>query len=127
VIGELPLLPSLVAVMMTTPSFFPFTRPVGVTIAILLALVVHVTRRPVSTFPSASLVVAVNCKVCPSCIVAVGGETTTKATAAGSSGAVPAAVTVRVDVPVFVSLVAVIVAVPAETPVTTPAGETVAT
>jgi hypothetical protein len=122
VIVALPLLPSLVAVMVTTPSFFGFTTPDWVTIAMLLALVSHRMGRPVRTLPAASFGVAVNVMVLPFGIVAVGGVTATLATGAGAGGAV----TVTLAVPVLPSLVAVIVAVPAETPVTTPVDDTVA-
>jgi len=73
----------------------------------------------VSTLPLASSVVAVNCTVCPTCMLAEAGLTTTEAT--GTE------VTVIAAVPLFPSLVAVIVADPAATPLTSPFAETVAT
>ena len=79
----------------------------------------HVTVLPVSTFPSASFMVAVNCVV-PR-INALEGDGATVTVETGTS------VTVTAEVPVFPSLVAVIVVVPGRSPVTSPAGETLAT
>ena len=108
-----PVLPSLVAVIVALPGATPVTTPVeGETVAIFVALELHVTVRPVSTFPAASLIVAVYVVVWPTGTLAVDGVTVTVAT--GTS------VTVTVAVPLFPSLVAVIVAVPAADPVTTP-------
>jgi hypothetical protein len=53
-----PVLPSLVAVIVAVPPATPVTTPDEETVAILVALELHVTVRPVSTFPAASFVVA---------------------------------------------------------------------
>ncbi len=122
VIAAVPVCPSLVAVMVTgPPAVTPVTSPVDETVAMAALLVVHVTVRPVSTFPAASVVVAVNCTVAPTFTVAVPGLTDTDVTGAA------VAVTVIAAVPLCPSLVAVIVAVPAVTPVTSPVPDTVAT
>jgi len=121
VIAAVPLCPSLVAVIVTgPPAVTPVTSPVDETVATAALLVVHVTVRPVSTFPAASCVVAVSCTVAPTATAAGVGVTVTDATGAG-------AVTVIAAVPLCPSLVAVIVAVPAVTPVTSPVPDTVAT
>ncbi len=123
VIAAVPVCPSLVAVMVTgPPAVTPVTSPVDETVAMAALLVVHVTVRPVSTFPAASVVVAVNCTVAPTFTVAVPGLTDTDVTGAA------VAVTVIAAVPLCPSLVAVIVTgPPAVTPVTSPVDETVAT
>src|SRR5580704_3387458 len=62
-----PLVPPLVAVIVTVPlSFAPVgeTRPVFETVAIAVLLDDHVTVRPVSVAPLASVSVAVSCCVC---------------------------------------------------------------
>src|SRR5436309_12826864 len=83
VIAAVPVCPSLVAVMVTgPPAVTPVTSPVDETVAMAASLVVHVTVRPVSTFPAASVVVAVNCTVAPTSTVAVPGLTDTDATGA---------------------------------------------
>jgi len=115
---EMPLLPSLVAVIVASPAETPVTTPVVETVAMALLLVDHVTVRPVSTLPLPSLVVAVSVVVWPTTTDAVGGATVTVATGTG--------VTVTEEVPVFPSLAAVIVTVPVEPPVTTPVVDTVA-
>src|SRR6059058_1230702 len=95
-----PVLPSLVAVTVAVPALTP------------------ATRRPVSTFPAASFVVAASCTVLLTATLADAGVTVTDATGA---------VTVMAADPVLPSLVAVTVAVPALTPVTSPVADTVAT
>jgi hypothetical protein len=116
---ELPLLPSLVAVIVAEPGATPVTTPVVETVAMAVLLDDHATARSVTTTPFASLTVAVSVVVWPTVTVAVGGDTVTLPTGDG--------VTVIADVPLFVSLVAVIVAIPPLTPVTTPAVFTIAT
>src|SRR5205807_9474165 len=49
------LCPSLVAVIVAVPAASPVTKPLAVTVASTALLVVHVTVRPASTFPAASL------------------------------------------------------------------------
>ena len=55
-----PLLPSLVAVIVAVPAPTPVTTPLDETVAMDVLLDVQVIVRPVSTFPLASLVVAVS-------------------------------------------------------------------
>src|SRR5712691_8787020 len=110
--ADVPLLPSLVAVIVADPAAWPATSPPLFTVAIDVLLLTHVTTRPVSVLPAASLVTAESCWVLPTAMVADVGVTATEAT--GTS------VTVAVEVALFPSLVAVMVAEPAATPVTTP-------
>src|SRR5207244_149672 len=119
VTAAVPLCPSLVAVIVTDPTATPVTRPLADTVASAAFELVHVTARPVSTFPTASLGVALSCVVAPTNTVAVAGLTVTDAT-----GTVD---TETAAVPLCPSLVAVIVAAPTTTPVTKPLAETVAT
>src|SRR5438552_2153678 len=118
-IDEVPLFPSLVAVIVAEPGVTPDTSPLLLTVATAVLELDHVTVRPESGFPPASLGVAVSCTVWPACTEAVAGVTSTDATGTG--------VTVIVEVPLFPSLVAVIVAVPGVTPDTSPLLLTVAT
>src|SRR3989441_847506 len=120
VTAELPLFPSLVAVMVTgPPAALPVTRPFASTVARLASLVPHVTVRPVSALPAASFGVAVSCSVVPTTTLAGDGVTSTEATGAG--------VTVTLEVPLFPSLVAVMVTGPPTLlPVTRPFASTVA-
>ena len=120
VMADVPLLPSLVAVMVTgPPTAVPVTRPFASTVAMLASAVVHVTARPVSALPLASFGVAVSCTVVFTAIVAVAGVTSTEAT--GTRFTVIAAV------PLLPSLVAVTVTgPPAALPVTRPFVSTVA-
>src|SRR5256885_7861220 len=114
-----PLCPSLVAVMVAVPATLPVTNPLALTVAMVASLEAHVTVRPVSGLPVASLGVAVSCSVDPTDTVPVAGVTLTDATGTCT--------TVTVDVPLCPSLVAVMVAVPATLPVTSPVALTVAT
>src|SRR6266571_3441115 len=120
VTAELPLFPSLVAVMVTgPPAALPVTRPFASTVARVALLVPHVTVRPVSALPAASFGVAVSCSVVPTITLAGDGVTSTDATGAG--------VTVRLDVPLLPSLVAVMTTGPPTLlPVTRPFASTVA-
>jgi hypothetical protein len=115
-----PLCPSLVAVIVAVPAATPVTSPLALTVATAGLPLLHVTTRPINTFPLASRGVAVSCTVWPAATLGAPGLTLTVATAAG------VAVTVIAAVPLFPSLVAAIVAVPAATPVTTPLALTVA-
>src|SRR3989442_14229291 len=82
VTAELPLFPSLVAVMVTgPPAALPVTRPFASTVARLASLVPHVTVRPVSALPAASFGVAVSCTVALGETPAGAGVTSTEATA----------------------------------------------
>src|SRR5690349_6258807 len=61
VTAEVPVLPSLVAVIVTGPPVATaVTRPLAFTVAIVASLVVHVTVRPVRGVPPASFGVAVS-------------------------------------------------------------------
>src|SRR5215469_12888374 len=115
----LPLWPSLVAVIVAVPAATAVTSPVAETVATDDAFVLHVTVRPVSVLPFASVNVVVSVVVPPTVSVALPGLTATVATGAR--------VTVTVAEPDAAPLVAVIVAVPGATPVTTPDAETLAT
>src|SRR2546425_5119985 len=87
VTAELPLFPSLVAVMVTgPPAALPVTRPFASTVARLASLVTHVMVRPVSALPAASFGVAVSCSVVPATTAAGGGVTSTEATGSGVAG-----------------------------------------
>src|SRR5205823_3088920 len=120
VILAVPLLPSLVAVIVTgPPAATPVTSPLPFTLAIVLSLDAQVITRPVSGLPFASVGVALSCAVCPVATLAVAGATVTVATGTG--------VTVIRAVPLFPSLVAVIVAEPAVAAATGPPPVTVAT
>jgi hypothetical protein len=115
-----PFFPSLVAVIVTEPTASPLTRPLPFTPASAVLPLDHVTARPESALPLASLGIAVSCAVCPTATLGEGGLTLTDATGAG------AGVTVNAAAPFFPSLVAVIVADPAAMPVTAPLPLTVA-
>src|SRR5439155_7616485 len=119
VTDEVPLFPSLVAVIVADPGVTPETSPLLLTAATDVLELDHVTVRPERGAPLASFGVAVSCTVCPACTEAVGGVTSTDATGTG--------VTVIVEVPLLPSLAAVIVAVPGVTPDTSPLLLTVAT
>src|SRR5207249_922423 len=103
-----PVLPSLVAVTVAGPALTPVTRPVVDTVATVGVPEVHVTTRPVSTFPAASFVVAASCTVLLTATLADAGATVTDATAAVTVMAATA------DVP---SRAVMTVAAPAPTPV----------
>src|SRR5437660_4930369 len=120
VMAAVPLCPSLVAVVVAGPATRPVTSPLAVTVAAAVFELPHVTVRPVSGMPFASLGVAVSCTVWPIYRVAEAGLTDTEATGAGAG-------TVIAAVPLCPSLVAVIVAEPAARAVTSPLPLTVAT
>src|SRR5207237_6485037 len=101
------------------PMVTPETSPRLLTVATAVVELDHVTGRPESGFPPASLGVPVSCTVWPACTDAEGGVTSTVATGTF--------VTVIDEVPLFPSLVAVIVAEPGVTPETRPLLLTVAT
>src|SRR5437867_7343377 len=120
VISDVPLWPSLVAVIVTgPPAATPLTSPLPFTLAIAVLLDCQVTTRPVNGLPFASLGVAVSCNVLPTATLPDAGVTVTEATGTG--------VTVMDAVPLWPSLVAVIVAAPATSPLTSPLPLTVAT
>jgi len=119
VMVDVPLCPSLVAVIVAEPAATPVTNPLAETVAAAALLVAPVTARPLRAVPFASFGVAVSWVVAPTVRLAAAGLSVTEAT-----GTV---VTVMVDVPLCPSLVAVIVAEPAATPVTNPLALTVTT
>src|SRR5260370_1123951 len=119
VMADVPLIPSLIAVIVAEPAAMPVTTPLALTVATAGALLDQVTTRPLSVAPAASLVTAESCSVAPTNTLAGAGLTVTLATGTFS--------TVMADVPLIPSLVTVIVAEPAATPVTTPLALTVAT
>src|SRR4029077_6110584 len=119
VMAEVPLRPSLVAVIVADPTATPVTSPLPLTVATAVLSLDHVTTRPDNGLPFASFGVAVSCTVAPCWTLAGGGVTVTEATGT--------AVTVIAEVPLLPSDVAVIVAEPAATPVTSPLPFTVAT
>ena len=118
VTAEVPVFPSLVAVIAAEPPPTPVTKPLVDTVATAVLPLAHVTVRPLRALPFASSGVAVSCTLAPADTVAEAGLTATEATGTG---------TVIAELPVFPSLVAVIVTEPAATAVTRPLLETVAT
>src|SRR2546428_1610350 len=89
VIAAVPLWPSLVAVIVAAPTATPLTNPLPFTVATPALPLPHVTTRPVSAAPLASLRVTVSCPVCPTGMLAVAGVTVTDATGAGEPVVVP--------------------------------------
>src|SRR2546429_8729832 len=116
--AALPVLPTLVAVIVTAPAATPVTTPLVDTVATVGALDAQVMTRPNNTFPAASVAVPVSCTLAPTNTVAAVGLIATAAT--GTS------VTVTAAVALLPSLVAVMVAVPAATPLTRPLADTAA-
>src|SRR3989441_6136238 len=96
-----PPLPSLVAVIIADPAATPVTTPLALTVAVAPLLVAHITTRPLSAFPPASLGVAVSCTVCPTVTLADAGLTATDAT--GTVAIVTAAVSASVP-PLWVAI-----------------------
>jgi hypothetical protein len=80
VIEELPLWPSLVAVIDALPAAIAVTRPFASTVAAAVLFEDHVTVRPLRTLLLASFVVTVNCCVAPAATLAEAGVTVTVAT-----------------------------------------------
>src|SRR6266567_1516295 len=119
VTAEVPLCPSLVAVIVAEPATTQLTRPLEFTVATDVLPLDQVIVRPVSGLPLTSFGVAVSCSVWPAGTLAGAGLTVTDATGT--------LVTVIADVPLFPSLVAVIVADPAALLVTNPPAFTLAT
>jgi hypothetical protein len=119
VTAELPLFPSLVAVIDADPTDTPVTTPVvASTVATGVLFDDHVTTRSVTVAPFASFTVAESVVVVPTTRLFEAGTTATLPTGTG--------VTVTVALADLVSLVAVIDALPGATPVTTPFCDTVA-
>src|SRR5438046_4382769 len=63
--AAVPLLPSLVAVIVTVPVATPASRPLAEIVASPLVLLVDGTAPPVSVFPAESRVTAARCPVAP--------------------------------------------------------------
>src|SRR2546422_596780 len=103
--AEVPLCPSLVAVIVAEPATPRPTRPRVFRVAAEVLLLDQVTVRRVGGLPVTSSGVAVSCSFGPACTLAGAGLTVTDATGT--------LVTVIADVPLFPSLAAVIVADPA--------------
>src|SRR5581483_6543347 len=81
-----PVLPSLEAVIVTgPPTATPVTRPCEDTLTIAVLLDDHVTVRPVSVLPAASLRMADSCAVPFSATDSVAGDTVTVATGGGTT------------------------------------------
>ena len=91
--ADVPLCPSLVAVIVADPGAMPVTFPFTSAIATAVLLLDHVTTRPVSAVPLASFGVAVSWRACPASTVADAGLTLTEATGTVQ----PATVTVAVS------------------------------
>ena len=111
-----PCFPSLVAIISIGPcALRAVTKPLALTLATVIFSDAQVIVRPVSTFPAASLSVAVNCCVAPTTMLADVGVSVTVFTGAGGT-----ALTVITGVVTAgaASLVAVIVAVPGPAAVT---------
>src|SRR6266567_243891 len=119
VIAELPLFPSLVAVIFAEPVATPVTSPLPFTVATPGASVDQVIALPESGLPLASSGVAVSCCVVPMNTEADAGLTLTDATGTGF--------TMIAALALFPSLVAVILAEPTPAAVTRPLAFTVAT
>ena len=62
---EVPLCPSLVAVIVAVPTTTPVTMPEPLTVATAASLEAHVIARPLSGFPFTSLSVTASCAVAP--------------------------------------------------------------
>ena len=112
-IEAVPVTFSLVATIDAVPGFLPVTAPCPLTDAIVESDDAHVTVRPVSWFPRASLKTAVAWPMLPATIPAA-GVIVTDTTATGASE------TVRFAAPITPSLLARIVTAPGEFPVTIP-------
>ena len=105
--------------IVAVPVAPPVTSPFPLTEATAALLVAHVTVRPESGLPFASLGVAVSCVACPTVRFADGGLTATDHTVT--------TVTVIATALLCPSHATVTVAAPAATPVTSPLPFTVAT
>src|SRR3954469_11194891 len=119
VMVDVPLLPSLVAVIVALPTSRPVTTPVDETVATASLLDFQVTTRSVTVVPLMSFTVGTRATVDPLAMLTAKGDSETLPTAAG--------VTVSAVLALLPSLVAVIVAVPVMSDFTTPVAETVAT
>src|SRR5207244_239965 len=116
--AEVPLCPSLVAVIVADPAATPLTSPLPLTVATAVLSLAHVTVRPASAISFACSVSDLRCAVLP--VLSFAAARLTVAAATGTADTVIAAVAL------FPSLAAVIVADPAATPLTRPLPLTVA-
>src|SRR5690349_249050 len=132
-ITAVPLRPSLVAVIVSTPAPSPVTRPLDVlqvydvvrwTDATPGLLLAHVTGRHGSGPPAESSVVATSCRVPPIGTVAVSGATLTDATGASCCRTANTPSQPGADTP---PTVAVMVVWPSASAVTSPFAESLAT
>src|SRR5437773_10135598 len=82
VMEEVPVLPSLVAVIVAEPAATPVTSPLPFTVANAMASLDQVTARPERGAPFASFGIAVSGSVLPACTLADAGVTPTVATGA---------------------------------------------
>src|SRR2546429_4578502 len=80
VMADVPLCPSLVAVIVAEPAATPVTNPLAETVPAAALLVAQVTTRPLRAVPLASFGVAVNWVVAPTVTPAALGLTATEAT-----------------------------------------------
>src|SRR6266704_5538060 len=80
VMAEVPLCPSLVAVIVAEPATTPLTRPLEFTVATDVLLLDQVIVRPVSGLPLTSFAVAVSCTDWRACALAEAGLSVTEAT-----------------------------------------------
>src|SRR2546429_1248119 len=80
VTADVPLCPSLVAVIVAEPATTQLTRPLEFTVATDVLLLDQVIVRPVSGLPLTSFGSAVSCSVWPACTLAGAGVTVTDAT-----------------------------------------------
>src|SRR2546425_1256206 len=80
VMAEVPVLPSLVAVIVAGPAATPVTSPLPFTVANAVASLDQDTARPGRGVPLASLGVAVSWTVLPASTLAAAGVTVTEAT-----------------------------------------------
>ena len=119
VIDTVAVLPSIVAVIITTPGATEPTTPLLLTMPTVGFDDDQMTARPTMTLPDASRATAVACCVVLGTMVRLGTVTTMVLTGTGE--------TVIDTVVDFPSDVAMIIAEPAATPVTTPLAETDAT
>jgi uncharacterized membrane protein YphA (DoxX/SURF4 family) len=116
--GALPTFASQMALIVTDPFAIAVTSPFESTVASAGFELCQATRRPLKTFPCASLMVAVACVVCPTESVLLASDTPTDA--AGTSRTL-------MDAVAFLLFDwAVMMARPLATPVTSPASDTVA-
>src|SRR5256714_14996342 len=80
VMADVPLFPSLIAVIVADPAARPVTSPLPLTRATPESLLTHVTTRPDRGLPLASRGVAVGCTPCPTGPLAAAGGTPPQAT-----------------------------------------------